>query len=366
MAWNPLAGTYDKIYCDGFDNYQEGLDRWTIGQEFHTAGQPDTSIDYSRHSFGRGAFINGRSAMIELSRPSSAIIVEGAFNYRSVFNFGIQEISFLKLDVATWGHCALRLSQSRHPYFTNYDSGTPLAGPISGPEHVVEIGRWYWFSLYASIHASAGEMVLWVNGDEWLRAEGLNIRHPSASAAICDCVQLSGQFGTSWFVDDIVIQDGTTGKFMGDMIVLGKRPAAPGYINQFTPVGAATGWECTKEVNPDEDTTHVASAVLGERDSYLLDKITEVPDTSIVLSVQQTFRHRKDEPGPRSVTAFTRVATDEFLGEERFPSETAYRTSIEGPQLTQPDGVSAWGTVAQFNALDVEIGQEVGDGLGES
>lgn len=366
MAWDPFGGTFDPIYCDGFDNYREVLDRWTVGQEAHTAGQPDQHPDFSRHTFGQGLFANGRNVQIELSRSSSAIIVEGAFNWRTVFGLGVQDIAFLKLDVATQGHCAMRLSSSRHPYFTTYNSGTPIAGPAVGPERVVQVNRWYWFSLYAKIHASLGEMVFYVNGDEWLRAEGLNTLNPSASGALIDCVQLSGQFGTSWYIDDVVIQDGETGKFMGDMIVLGKRPIAAGYITQFTP-NTGTNHQAVDEVEPDEDTTYVASDVVGERDSYIIEDITEVPDTSVVLGVQQAFRHRKDEPGPRSVFPFIRVGTDEYLGDEYFPSETGYRTSVEPVvHLLQPDGASAWGTVATFNALDVEIGQETGDGSGES
>jgi hypothetical protein len=63
------------------------------------------------------------------------------------------------------------------------------------------------------------------------------------------------------------------------------------------------------------------------------------------------------------VIPFIRVDTDEVVGQEWFPSETSYLSSIDDCHTLQPDGVSEWGTVAEFNALDVEIGQEVGDGL---
>jgi hypothetical protein len=357
MAFVPLLG-------DGFDNYDVGLQRWTIGSEFH-ASDPISS-SYSRHAFGKGAFMNGRSCAIELPDGGrTAIIMECAMRLVSGgFQPQLPWISYFKMDVTNFVHCQVRLSESRHPYFTRGENGAVIGGPAVGPTRVIEIGNWYWIQFYASIHASTGVMKLWVNGDPWLEVSNVNTRHSGASSNIIDGLQLSTAFGIEMAVDDVAIQDGLLGEFQGDMIVLGKRPIAAGYITDFTPIGDTPNFECVDEHVADEDTTYVTSDVVGERDSYIIEDITEVPDTSIVLGVQQAVRHRKDQPGPRSLIPFVRVDTDETLGEERFPSETSYLTTIELPQTLQPDGVSAWGTVATFNALDVEVGQETADGVG--
>lgn len=350
---------FAPIYADGFDNYSVGRQRWTIGPEAWSTGTGN-----SRHAWGRGmGFGYAQSPAIEMA-PLPSMIIEGAFKLKGR-NWPQSHILRLgKMDLANNFHCSFMLTESRHVYFRREQDSTVLAGPTIGPEHVVEFNNWYWFQMKAIIHDTDGYMEFRVNNHLWLAASNLDTYNTIAGIQIIDLLNVGGAFPQDeWDVDDIVVQDGATGEFQGDMIVLGKRPADVGYISQFTPSGAATGWEATDEVTADEDTTHAASDTIGERDSYLLDKITEVPESSIVLGVQQAFRHRKDEPGPRSVVAFTRVDTDEFLGEERFPSESAYLTSIEAVQLTQPDGVSAWGTVGEFNALDVEIGQEVTDGF---
>lgn len=343
------------VVCDGFDNYENGQERWTIGANF-TSG-PDTALAYSRHSWGRGAFINGERAMIEIP-PLPSVILEGALQYRGTFQLQHPIISFWKLDVTRRKHASLHLSDSRHVYFKDAND-VVVAGPTVGPSKVIEINNWYWWSVKVVFDENVGSIELKINGDTWLTATGLDTVHDSATAPLCDCVALSTQFGPEIYADDIVIQDGE-GEFQGDMVVLGKRPADAGYITQFTP-SAGSNWQNVDEIARDNDTTYNASSTVGERDSYLLDKITEVPDSSIVLAVQQAFAHRKTEPGPRSTIPFIRVASDEIVGEEWFPSETSYITVIETPQVEQPAG-GDWGTVGDFNALDVEIGQEVADG----
>ena len=352
---------FTPVLVDGFDNYTVGDQRWTVGQTF------TCHPDFSRHAWGQGAsfigaFPNVPNTGMEIP-PLTTTIVEGAFKLIGKNANILDSFHWSKMDVETYRHVAMTLTDTRHVFFRRGDNQAILAGPTVGPDKVIEVGLWYWLQFTVKIHASLGEIHFGVNGNTWLSATGLNTLHPSASSAVTDRFGVA-QFATdAWIADDVVIQNGATGEYQGDMIVLGKRPAAAGSSADLTPVGAATAHEATDEIAADDDTTYVASSTVGERDSMEIAKITEVPGSSIVLAVQQSFRHRKDEPGPRSVTGFVRVASDEVHGEERFPSETAYLTSIEAPMILQPDGVSAWGTVDEFNALDVEIGHEVQDGV---
>ena len=352
---------FSPILVDGFDNYAGGTQRWTLGSSM------TCSLSRSRHAWGQGAENTGFSGIgfpwIELPQVSS-LIFEGAFNLR-LFAGGLRVLSAGKLGVTSGDHVELRLSDSKHPYIVNPQSGAVIAGPTVGPEHVMELGLWYWFQFHVIPHDSAGYVKFSVNGDTWLEASGVDTKHGSFDPIIDQFKLAHGATSNYWY-DDFVWQDGDTGQFMGDMIVIGKRPISAGYITQFDVVGAASNYLAVDEVAADDDTTYVTSDIEGERDSYIIEDITEVPESSVVLGVQQAIRHRKDEPGPRSVTPFIRVDTDEITGQEWFPSETAYLTSIEDVHILQPDGVSEWGTVGEFNALDVEIGQEVGDGLEDS
>lgn len=349
---------FDPTLCDGFDNYTVLQERWTLGGAF------TASSAQSRHSWGQGVRVAG--AAIEIP-PVTNFLWEGAVKLaqKSFPPFGRQaDLSIGKhsTPVSTLIHVALHMSDTFHPFITNVSTGAVIAGPTTGPEFVIELGVWYWWQLRVVIHATTGSVDFRINDNQWLQATNVNTVHSSADPgeALVDYFQMGGSPGNEWDIDDFVWQDGANGDFQGDMLVIGKRPVAAGYLTQFDVVGAASNYLAVDEVTADEDTTHVASETVGERDSYIIDDITEVPDSSIVLAVQQAFRHEKTEPGPRTVTGFIRVDPDEHLGEQRFPSQDDYLTSIEQPFTVQPDLVSDWGTVGDFNALDVEIGQEVG------
>lgn len=359
-----FTGTFTPVYCDGFDNYALSAQRWTAG----SSGFVINTVA-SRHAWGQGAFTT-TNGQIELL-ANSEFIIEGAMRVvENPASFGDNRVvGFGKIGVPLDAfHCSIRLNSQRHPYFTRDDTGALIAGPTIGPEKAMEMNVWYWVQVYVKIDGSVGEMQMYVNNNHWLSADGLDTKNDGAigGSSQCDLLQWGGAQGWGFWGDDFVIQDGSVGKFMGDMIVIGKRPVSAGAYSDFTAVGAATGHEATDEVSADEDTTHIASETIGEKHSSIIADITEVPESSLVLAVQQAFRHRKDEPGPRSVTPFLKVGADEVFGEERFPSENAYLTMYDPPYTKQPDGVTDWPNVGDFNDLDVEVGVETGDGFGES
>lgn len=346
---------FDPIEMDGFDNYTVGLQRWTLGSAL------TSSSERSRHSWGQGGENTGFSGIgypwIELPQVGS-LVWEGAMNLR-IFNTGDPvAVKIGKLGVTSGNHIDIRLSDSKHPYIVHSQSGTVLLGPTTGPEKVIELQNWYWWQLYVLPHASAGVVHFAVNGSTWLQGTGLNTKHPSFDALIDSFSLAHGAFNT-WYYDDFVWQDGTTGEFQGaGMAVIGKRAESDGAETDFTP-NTGTSPEAVDEIAADDDTTYDASSTVGHRSTYIIADITEVPGNSTVLGVQGAWRHRKTEPGTRAARHILRVGSDEVQGPQRFPSETSYLTTIEACHILQPDGVSAWGDVDAFNALDVEIGQEI-------
>lgn len=357
---------FHPVECDGFDNYADTIERWTIGN-----GGSNFS-GASRHAWGQGLGYQFNTIPQIEHVPLGEVIHEFAWRDNdAVSSFVLCRLG--KLDVLNRYHLGLHVSESGHPYFARYDSSNNLtaiiAGPTTGPEHILEPNVWYWMQVLAGFHESSGYVKLMVNNHVWLEATGVNTMHggylptPTAEQRTSDTIRL-GEFPMPTIrVDDWVLQDGSDGVPQGDMVVIGKRPIAAGYITQLDLTGAATNHEAVDEIDADGDTSYVSSDTIGERDSYIIEDITEVPESSIVLGVQLAYRHSKEQPGPRSVRGFVRVASDEYLEEERFPSENFYLTSIEEVHILQPDLVSEWGTVGEFNDLDVEIGVEVGDGF---
>jgi len=150
----------DPIFADGFDNYRETVQRWTLGAASQGPGatyQADPA--WSRHAWGQGAFIQDRlKAEIALN---ATVWVEGALKLLTRFQFpGHPTIQVGGLGVTDYPHCQVNLSASRHPYFVYSKDGSVIAGPTAGPDTVIQFDRWYWWMLKVVLHASAGSMEL--------------------------------------------------------------------------------------------------------------------------------------------------------------------------------------------------------------
>ena len=356
---------YDPIFVDGFDNYgEESYQRWTLGSQSQGGGPPGYGLGlaYSRHTWGQGAFIQSQ-LKAELPNSMTTVLVEGALKLTNRFQYpGHPTIRVGGLGVSDYPHVQVNLSVSQHPYFVYSKDGSVIAGPTTGPDTIIQFNRWYWWMLKVVLHASAGSMELALNhpSNIILTASGIPTLNDDVSApAYADYVQFSQQFGETFHVDDVVIQDGTTSQgYVGDVVVIGKRVYAVGALADWTPSPAVPNWENVDEVVGDDDTTHNASNVIGQRDSHLVSLITEVPDTSEVLAVQVAYRAKKSDAGSRSMRSSLSEGGSDVFGTERFPSESSYLTFIDDPHVTKPSG-GAWGTVGDFNALDLEVGYEV-------
>ena len=130
----------------------------------------------------------------------------------------------------------------------------------------------------------------------------------------------------------MVIQGAAADAFYGDCVVIGKRVDDVGSAAEWTPSPAVPNWQNVDEVDPDEDTTRNASAVIGARDRHLITKITEVPDTSEVLAAQVGYRVKKSDAGSRSLRSSLTDGGSDVFGTERFPPETSYLTFLDDPQ----------------------------------
>lgn len=106
-------------------------------------------------------------------------------------------------------------------------------------------------------------------------------------------------------IDDIFCYDNTTSynnTFIGDRRVLTLFPDANTATADWTPVGAATGYECIDEANPDEDTTYITAATVGLESQFGLQNLPA--GISVVNAVVMVERARKTEAG----TANTQVS----------------------------------------------------------
>lgn len=106
-------------------------------------------------------------------------------------------------------------------------------------------------------------------------------------------------------IDDVFCYDTTTSynnTFIGDRRVLTLFPNANTATADWTAVGAATGYECIDETNPDDDTTYITAATVGLESQFGLQNLPA--GISVVNAVVMVERARKTEAG----TANTQVS----------------------------------------------------------
>lgn len=122
---------------------------------------------------------------------------------------------------------------------------------------------------------------------------------------ICGSYTGSGFSSTTCYVDDLFCYDGTSSynnTFIGDRRVLTLFPNANTATADWTAVGAATGYECIDEADPDEDTTYITAATTGLVSQFGLQNLPA--GISVINAVVMVERARKTEAG----TANTQVS----------------------------------------------------------
>lgn len=134
----------------------------------------------------------------------------------------------------------------------------------------------------------------------------------TCATALTECSQVvvgaivgAGSSSIQLYVDDTFCYDNTgsyNNTFIGDRRVLTLFPNANTATADWTPVGAATGYECIDEANPDEDTTYITAATTGLVSEFGLQNLPA--GVSVINAVVMVERARKTEAG----TANTKVS----------------------------------------------------------
>jgi len=122
---------------------------------------------------------------------------------------------------------------------------------------------------------------------------------------ICGSYSGSGFSSTDCYVDDLFCYDDTTSynnTFIGDRRVLTLFPDANTATADWTAVGAASGYLCIDEANPNEDTDYITAATVGLVSQFGLQNLPG--GISVVNAVVMVERARKTEAG----TANTQVS----------------------------------------------------------
>jgi len=190
-------------------------------------------------------------------------------------------------------------------YRGHFISGT-LLGTTATP--VVVANAYQHIEAVVFFSQTVGTVEVRVNGVTVLSLSGLD----TVASSLVECSQIVFALpGTSLgatiskYMDDVFAYDNTSSynnTFIGDRRVLTLFPDANTATADWTAVGAASGYLCIDEANPNEDTDYITAATVGLVSQFGLQNLPA--GISIVNAVVMVERARKTEAG----TANTQVS----------------------------------------------------------
>lgn len=162
---------------------------------------------------------------------------------------------------------------------------------------------------------------------------------------------------TTWanyaYFDDIYIDDVTGESFSAPV---GRRffkalPNAVGNDANYTPVGAATNWECVDETPDDGDSTYVNAASPGLKDTYNFASLAGLPASYVIHGVNLCAVARK------TVASDVKLVLNAFDGLTYEPSAelvltTGYKTYVK--RYANQNDLSSW-NLTDFNAYQFGV-----------
>lgn len=227
----------------------------------------------------------------------------------------------------------------------NGDSGTLLG--VADISLVSTV--WYFVETKVKFHASAGTLTIRINEVEVLDLTGLNTAATATGETRPYEIFFGGSATAEHQVDDIYICDGvdataTQGQayndFLGDIAGKAIRPTGNGNSSQLvgSDADSTDNYLLVDEDGPDDDTTYVQTATVGEKDTYTFANLPSTP-AQIEACVVKSYS-RKTDAGSRTFVHVARVSATEADSAEISPSETyQFHQSIF---TEDPDTTARW------------------------
>jgi hypothetical protein len=267
--------------------------------------------------------------------PNVSDFVEGVACYIDADTLPSFQILSMNDTNANTCHLSLRINSDGS--FSVYrgaavGSSGPLTAYVLVPGTTSAVAKatlhtWMAIEWKGVIHASAGSVVVKVNGEEIINATGVNT-HGSDAACLINKAYLGVSTGGSppCQFDDWWVFDQTGGSdFLGDRVIESSVVATGnGTYTEWTPsTGSDHGAMVDDATSADGDTTYNATATLGRRDTYTFPALARV-DTVDAVVLDLTLR--KTASGTRAVAALTRSGGTDTLDGTNFYLTESYAT----------------------------------------
>lgn len=298
------------IFCDGFDHY--GTMARMLDGAWAEVGNgcalstlnPRTGTHHIRQQ--GGATNSTTNCRRVLGGAKTTVGMGAAFYYPALPVANNSQRIFQFADTANVVQITVCLQSTGIVEVFRGNTTTSL-GATAAP--VVVASAYQHIEAVVFFSQTVGTVEVRVNGVTVLSLSGVD----TCDTANVECSQVyygggipgeSNNYATTDF-DDVFCYDNTSSynaTFIGDRRVLTLFPNANTATADWTPVGAATGYECIDEANPDDDTTYITAATTGLESAFGLQNLPA--GISVINAVVMVERARKTEAG----TANTQVS----------------------------------------------------------
>ena len=291
------------LWCDGFDHYGTTTAKMLNGAYAEIgAGVSLNTANVRTGTYSMRVTANAPSSNTVrrvLGGPKTTVGLGMALWIPSLPAGNNEQQMFRWSDAANSVQLVLFLQSTGVLEVKRGGSGTSL-GVTASP--VIVANAFQHVEAVVTFSQTVGTVEVRVNGVTVLSLTGQD----TCNTALVECSQVNicGSFGGSGFsscdcyVDDLFAYDNTgtyNNTFIGDRRVLTLFPNANTATADWTAVGAATGYECIDEANPDEDTTYISAATSGLVSQFGLQNLPG--GISVVNAVVMVERARKTEAG---------------------------------------------------------------------
>ncbi len=162
---------------------------------------------------------------------------------------------------------------------------------IGNSEANLVLGAWNHLEIIMLSDAAIGSFELRLNGESIASANSLGLSGELVTSIALGSTSTNAN--QDFQVDDLVITDGTD--FLGPARVLTYFPGGSGSPNEWTPTGAATAHEAVDEATPDDDTSYIEAATVGDEQVFTIPTLSTEIDT--VLGIYIDTRSKEDVAG---------------------------------------------------------------------
>lgn len=338
------------LWCDGFDHYGV-VGNLTEGVYAETTGS-GISADNPRTGASSLSLGNGLLRRV-LGAAKTSVGIGAAFFYNALPSSNNAARIFDFRDAANITQISIGCQSSGVIEVDRGEMNGTVLGVSASP--VITANAYQHIEAFVSFSNTVGTVEVRVNGVTVISLSGVD----TVASANAECSQVGiggGSSGILHYVDDLFCYDNNgsfNNTFIGDRRVLTLFPNANTIEADWTPVGAATGYECIDEASPDGDTTYITTGVPGSPKPSSEFGIQNLPaGVSAISGLVVVEMARKTEAGTANTKWSIISGASQSAGADKPMTEIyTYRQDVFE---TDPASAAPF-TPAEVNALLIKV-----------